>query len=405
MLIVLWILMFMGLVLAHEIGHFITAKRSGIKVLEFGICIPPKVCTLRTDKSGTKYTLNLIPLGGFVRLKGEDPDVHEDFHAKDSFIKAKIRRKVIIMIAGVGMNLIVARALFTAIFTMGTQPISVLPENALISEQNSYLMPTKTFLYEEWFISEEVKKQIEKNPVTVSEVDSGSLSSTLGILSGDIITSINNINVNEWGLSSVLKENIGWDISISYTRNWKSKTVQWVCPKDDCILWIAFAVSYEGELSGINIKFPFFKAMRIGAKEIKAQTTLTFSALGTVGSDLLSLNKKRIKTSLNKLTGPVGAIKFGEKLFEAWWRKLYLGFAGMISLALAIFNILPIPALDGGRLLGVLIQWIAKLKPEKYFNIEWYINLVFFVALMALWIYILLKDLVRFREIKIPFFG
>jgi len=57
--------------------------------------------------------------------------------------------------------------------------------------------------------------------------------------------------------------------------------------------------------------------MRIGAKEIKAQTTLTFSALGTVGSDLLSLNKKRIKTSLNKLTGPVGAIKFGEKLFEA----------------------------------------------------------------------------------------
>jgi regulator of sigma E protease len=75
----------------------------------------------------------------------------------------------------------------------------------------------------------------------------------------------------------------------------------------------------------------------------------------------------------------------------------------MISLALAIFNVLPIPALDGGRLLWVLIQWLGKLKPEKYFNIEWYINLVFFILLMALWIYILLKDLVHFRNIKIPF--
>ncbi len=77
----------------------------------------------------------------------------------------------------------------------------------------------------------------------------------------------------------------------------------------------------------------------------------------------------------------------------------------MISLALAIFNVLPIPALDGGRLLGVIIQRIGRLKPEKYFNVEGYINLVFFLALMALGIYILLKDLSRFREIKIPFFG
>ncbi len=77
----------------------------------------------------------------------------------------------------------------------------------------------------------------------------------------------------------------------------------------------------------------------------------------------------------------------------------------MISLALAIFNVLPIPALDGGRLLGVIIQWIGKFKPEKYFNIEGYINLFFFVLLMGLGIYILLKDLVRFRDIKIPFIG
>lgn len=69
MAIVLGIIMFMVLVIFHELGHFITAKKSGVKVLEFGIGMPPKVCKIRTDKSGTEYTLNLIPLGGFVRLK------------------------------------------------------------------------------------------------------------------------------------------------------------------------------------------------------------------------------------------------------------------------------------------------------------------------------------------------
>ncbi len=141
--------MFMGLVLIHELGHFIVAKRSGVKVLEFGIGIPPKVCKLWKDKSGTEYTLNLIPLGGFVRLKGEDPKDEADFNAKDSFIKAKLKRKIMILIAGVSMNLFLARILFSSIFTMGTQPISVLPENALSSHQNSYLMPTINFLQKE----------------------------------------------------------------------------------------------------------------------------------------------------------------------------------------------------------------------------------------------------------------
>lgn len=147
--LVLGILMFMGLVLVHELGHFITAKKSGVKVLEFGIGIPPKICKLRTDKAGTQYTLNLIPLGGFVRLKGEDPKDEKDFNAKDSFIKAKIRKKVIVLLAGIGMNIILAWVLFTAIFTMGTKPITVLPENAFSTHENSYLMPTVNFLWSE----------------------------------------------------------------------------------------------------------------------------------------------------------------------------------------------------------------------------------------------------------------
>jgi regulator of sigma E protease len=84
---------------------------------------------------------------------------------------------------------------------------------------------------------------------------------------------------------------------------------------------------------------------------------------------------------------------------------LIVFFGGMISLALALFNILPIPALDGWRLLWVVIQTLFRIRPEKYFSIEWYVNTVSFLVLMVLGIYIIFKDLVRCRGITIPFLG
>ncbi len=88
--LVIWILMFRGLVLIHELGHFLAAKKNWVKVLEFGIGRPPKLFTLWKDKSGTEYTVNLIPLWWFVRLKWEDPKDEKDFNAKDNFIMASI---------------------------------------------------------------------------------------------------------------------------------------------------------------------------------------------------------------------------------------------------------------------------------------------------------------------------
>lgn len=290
--------MFMGLVLIHELGHFISAKRSGVKVLEFGIGIPPKVCKLRTDKSGTEYTLNLIPLGGFVRLKGEDPKNEEDFNAKDSFIKSKIWKKIIILIAGVCMNLFLAWILWTAIFTKGTQPISILPENAFPTNAHSYLMPTVDFLYKEGFISGD----LVSTPAKIDQVSEGLIGEQMGLLSGDTILSINEEPVDVWNIGSVLKKHIDKDIVVLFTRNNKKIVANAHCPADSCVLGLTF---HSEPIDLKPIKFPFFKAMVIGAKEIKAQTALTFSAFGTLGSDLLSLNKERIKASLDKLTGPV----------------------------------------------------------------------------------------------------
>ena len=96
--IIWWFSIFMLLVILHELGHFVSAKKSWVKVLEFGLWIPPKICTLFKDKSWTEYTLNRLPLWWFVRLKGEDPQNSEDFNAKDSFNSQSVLKKSIILL-------------------------------------------------------------------------------------------------------------------------------------------------------------------------------------------------------------------------------------------------------------------------------------------------------------------
>lgn len=389
--------MFMTLVVIHELGHFIVAKKSWVKVEEFGIGIPPKIMTLWTDKSWTNYTLNLIPLGWFVRLKGEDPSDPATFQAKDSFIKAKIRKKILILLAGVTMNTIFAWLVFTTIFALGTKPIQIIPDNIVKSDIKSFLTPTKYFLYSEWFITEDTEKK-----VVIEDLYEDGLATKMGLLTWDTILSINQTTINTRNIEKTLKDNINKTFSLNYQRKGKKATMQITCPKDDCLLGITYTASIDPNAIK-EIKFPILLAMKYGAKEIVAQTKMTLWFLKTFGKNIATFKRANIKESLHKMTWPAGAIKFGEMILQSWWRKLYLGFAGMISLALAIFNVLPIPALDGGRLLGVLIQRIGRLKEETYFNIEWYINLVFFVLLMGMGIYVLFQDLIRVRGFHVWF--
>ena len=113
-LLIFGLVAFVGLVLIHEWGHFIAARRANVDVEEFGLGFPPKAKTI-TKKNGTEYTLNWLPLGGFVRLKGE----HDYDKQKGSFGAAKLSDKVRIMVAGVGMNLITAFILFTVVALIG----------------------------------------------------------------------------------------------------------------------------------------------------------------------------------------------------------------------------------------------------------------------------------------------
>ena len=397
--IVLWILFFMLLVVLHEFGHFLAAKKSGVKVKEFWIGIPPKICTFWKDKSGTEYTLNWIPLGGFVSLKWDDTEQTIESKDKDSFQKAKLWKKVIIILAGVTMNLLIAFVIFTGIFMAGIKPISILPETVHGVHPESYLTPSISFLEKEGLLSGGAKD----GPVVVQEVLSGSAAELAGISSGSVITHINGREVSTYTLVSILQKYAGikWNQITFENRVGESQTSTFDCA-ESCTLGIAFQNYWNIEV--LPIKYPLWKAMLAALKEIKWERNMTMSALGSIGSKLFSFNANSSKEALNQLTGPVGAIKFWERIFSQFWILIFLWFGAMLSLALAFFNVLPIPALDGGRLLAILIQAIFRIKQENFSKVEGRINVVFFWLLMLMGIVIIFKDLIVWRGVSLPFF-
>lgn len=385
--ILIWILVLVLLVVLHELGHYWAAKKSWVKVLEFWVWIPPKVKTMFKDKSWTEYTLNAIPLWGFVSLKWEDPENLEDFLAKDSLQKASYWKKTIIVFAGIIANTLVAWLLFSIVFMSGAKPVNILPDNAYDQPVESYLFPSESRAYEQGLLSGE---QVA-SPYIVNQVLEWGLADNAGIVSWDIILSINNTQVDTLNLPEVLSENIWEEIEVSYLSNWENKVTNIQCGEYDCVLWV---VHYsENEIELLPIKMWFFEAMWASWKEIWVQTKLTFSALGKIWKWLFSFDWEETKDTLNQLTWPVWAIKIWEWVAQTSGFAGILAFVWMISLALAIFNLIPIPALDGGRFLGFTIQAIFGIKPENYAKVEWYVNFVFFWLLMGLWILIMVKDL------------
>lgn len=379
--------MFMFLVIIHELGHFYAAKKTGVHVKEFGIGIPPKAAVVAKDKRGTEYTINWLPLGGFVRLKGEDPEVEADFFAKDSFISASLINKIIILVAWVAVNTVFAWLAFSWAFWVGVSPITILPDSAMKQTTNSYLMPTQSSLIERGLMT-----QTWGDRLVVDRVVGWSLGKSLWMQDGDVIVSINDQKMTPVILSKTLQSIIGEEFTMKLERQSVPITVSWTCPNDNCVLGVVISWVNTGDLT---IKMPLGKALVAWLQEIKAQTVLTFSTLGTLWANLFSFEADRISSSVDKLSWPVGIVAFWQRLFYDQGWVSFLAFAGIISLALAIFNILPIPALDWWRIVTAIIQSIGQFSPKKYFIWENYVNIFFFILLMALGLFVIYKDIIR----------
>ena len=368
-LIILGFLLFIGLVLVHEWGHFIAARRAGVEVEEFGIGFPPKGWgkKIKTKKSEFLFTINLLPLGGFVRLKGENDSAKH----KGSYGAASLPDKTKIMVAGVVMNLVTAYVLLVVIALIGMPQI--IPDQYKVDSDSK------------------ITRQLEnKGKVTIAKVLTDSPAQKADIQVNDQIQLINgNVISNPMQISEITKEYAGRAIEIKLNRGGEDivKTVQ-LNAKDSGQGYLG--LSSQSEQKGVELRRSTWSAPVVAGGVIAQFTELTFRGLGSIITNLFSGDPGKAG---DQVSGPVGiavVIKEGSKIGV----QFILMIIAIISLSLAIMNILPIPALDGGRLFVTYLFRIFKWDLTK--ERESVIHGAGFAFLMGLFVLITVVDVRRF---------
>lgn len=382
--IIIWILVFMILVILHEFGHFIAARKCWLKVTEFWIWLPPKICNLWKDKKWTQYTLNRIPLWWFCSFEWDDPMDDKTYKNPNTLYTAKLRKRLIVIFAWVTMNFLTAFILFTLLFRHWIQPLSV-SQLAEDKWSTSYLMASPSFLREKWFLTWNIESW-----VLIQEVNEWWLWEKIGLKPNDVLIKFDweNIDYNNFSEQMTL-----WaDTTHKFTiMRWETEIdteefeCEWTCKFN-------ILISENWDLQLKDIKFSFWWAILATFHEIWAEWNLTMDVLWTIGKSLVTFKKSDMKDALNSLAWPVWAVEIGRLIYEMWWWLSYLWFAAMISLALAIFNVLPIPVLDWWRAIWMILQKITRIKPKKFFVWEYYVDMVFMYLLLLLGIIIAVKD-------------
>lgn len=369
-LVIVGLILFVGLVVVHEFGHYLAAKRNGIEVEEFGIGFPPRAMVL-TKRDGTTFTLNWLPLGGFVKLKGE----HDADTEKGSFGAASLAAKVKVMVAGVGMNLITAFILFTILAILGMPKVL----------DNQFTVASDT--------------KVVNQQVLVGFVEENSPAAQAGIEQRDQIISIGvpgqtaaPVNQQE-SLPEVTKQFAGQTVDVTITRNGQQE-VKTVALRNQQEVDDSKNTDQPKGYLGISpteytLQRSTWSAPVVAGGLIVQLTEATLKGLGSAISSLFQGNAAQAS---NQVAGPVGIfvlIKDGSILGY----QFILLIVAVISLTLAIMNILPIPALDGGRLATILgARAFGKTLTAKQ---EELINGIGFVLLMALFVLITIVDVKR----------
>ncbi len=372
-LLILALILFTGLVVVHELGHFFVARRNGVKVLEFGLGFPPKVWS-KVTKSKFIFSINALPLGGFVRLKGEhDGDTEKgDFGAASTWVKSKI------MVAGVFMNLLTAFVLFTVIAWLG------MPK--LVDNQFTVKNDTK----------------IIADKVLISNVEKNSPASLIGMKLNDQFVSVTKDGDNQKVYLSgandtrkITSQYAGEKVTIEFKRGSQTFVKQTTLNSKAAVLASEKTSNPIGYLGVSDQPFVLqqstWSAPIVALGLIKQFTVLTFQGLWKLVSGLAVGNTTQ---ATSQVSGPIG-IFFILKNGSALGYQFILIIIAIISLTLAIMNILPIPALDGGRLflmLGSRLFGKKQLSPKT----EDAVHGLGFLALMLLVVLISFVDVKRF---------
>lgn len=360
--IIAFIIILSVLVLVHELGHFLVAKKLGIRVEEFGIGFPPRAYGKKIGD--TLYSINWLPVGGFVKLFGEDEagvgkitgskfqipkgDVEKAFYARPLW------QRMLVVTAGVIMNFILAVVLISFLFATQGVP---LPANNII----------------------------------VSEVSHNSPAEIAGLKTNDRIISINGQKMTETDtFISTTKKLKGMTVTLDVLRNGKEFTTTLVPrvnpPKNEGAMGVA--------ITNIEVKkYTWFEAPVFGTIEAAKFSWMIITGLVTLVTDFVFHGIKP-----QGVAGPVGVAQLtGEAVRAGWFAVLW--FVSLLSLNLGVLNILPIPALDGGRFFFMIIEFVTggkKVNP-KY---EAYAHGIGLVVLLALMVLVTFFDVARLIQGK-----
>lgn len=359
---IIFIAILVFLVLVHEFGHFIVAKLSGIRVDEFAFGFPPKIFGKKFGE--TEYRFNLLPIGGYVKIYGEDPpqingeDVKRSFVSKPRYIQAAV------LLAGVAMNVLFAWILFSGAYMIGAQTsMSAVPAGV----------------------------NVESERTVVLNVSKNSPAYLLGITSGDTLVSLQSKDETVQPktakeLSEFVAKNQDTQMTIGFIKKDATDvTYQRITPittpnSDKKI--IGLTVDRVGILD-----LPFLQAVTLGAKTTYSYTVLTAEAFINLIKNIFVGNN-----AVKELTGPIGIVGIVDQVRVFGIAALFT-FSAIISINLAILNLIPFPALDGGRLLFVLIEGVIRRPLPLAF--QTWTNTIGFSLLMLLMLVVAWQDITR----------
>lgn len=346
------------LVFVHEFGHFISAKRAGMKVEEFGFGFPPRIWGVK--KGETVYSINWIPFGGFVKILGEEGEHRED---PKSFSAKPIGRRLTVVVAGVVMNFLLAVFLLMLGNFLGLR-IGLVDDKIALGTKN-----------------------IE---VQVVEVSQGSPADKAGI---KLLDQIEGFKVGDspkyvstiTEVQDFIRQNAGQPIKVLIKRGndslEKDLTPRLNPPAGQGALGVSLA------LTGV-VSYPWYESVWRGAYDA------SILLINTVIGYWLLLKTLFLRGKLAAdVSGPIGIATLTGQAARIGFNYL-MQFVAMISINLAVLNIIPFPALDGGRALMLFIEKIKGSPVNR--RVEGMLNTVGFSLLIALMIYVTIKDVVKF---------
>jgi regulator of sigma E protease len=393
LLFILALILFISLVLVHEWGHYIVARRNGVDVEEFGLGFPPRAWGKKRRKDGMILSVNWLPLGGFVKLKGEfDADTR-----KGSFGAASLGAKTRILLAGVTMNLLVGLAILTALAWIGMPKLI----NKDVAGQDQFTVASDTKV-----LSQEVR---------IGTVQENSPASKAGLANKDVIVSVANGNDVRYVKSSTQLHDAtaafaGKLVKITYIHEGNTATKETTLRSKaevDASLKTDNPKGNLGVSDPINIQLQrsTWSAPVVAVGFTAQLTELTFKGLGHamagLGSTIAGLITGNQQARQNGQTAASSQVGGPVAIIAVLWGSgsygliFILWIIAVISLTLALMNILPIPALDGGRLAMILTSRGLLKKPLSR-SMEERITATGMAFLLSLIVLITIVDVKRF---------